>query len=453
MTSGLSERSTPVPEPELTPAELLARALALRPQLLDEQAATQERGYNGAPMAGLPELLFFVAVCVAMFLRGAKLPGRGEIVEKRLPLVPRAERLLRPALIAAVAGAVALIVFPYDFRQSLINSMIGALICLSLVVIVGFVGQMSIVQLALAGAAGFTMSHLATNVGGIPAKFPVALLTGAAVATLLGMLTAVAALRVRGVALVVVTMAGALAIQTFGFGNSTWGYDSFGTPIKPLAIGGLDLSSNASFRGIDGGLPSPIFGFVVLALTILVCLLVANLRRSGLGQRMLAVRSNERAAAAAGIDVRGVKLAAFALGSFIAGLAGAMYGYNFGSASPDRFSVVNALALIAFAYFGGITMVSGALVAGVGATEGLLPHAFQSWFGLSGTYALLVGGVALIVTLIHNPEGIAGTAYKKRLEKRKRLAAGAPPPASLASRLSNWRGAHAQTAIGHGGKR
>jgi branched-chain amino acid transport system permease protein len=279
---------------------------------------------------------------------------------------------------------------------------------------------MSIVQRALAGAAGFTMSHLATNVGGIPAKFPIALLTGTAVATVLGMLTAVTALRVRGVALVVVTMAGALAIQAFGFGNSTWGYDSYGSPIKPLTIGGLNLSSDASFRGIDGKLPSPIFGFVVLAVTILSCLLVANLRRAGLGQRMLAVRSNERAAAAAGINVRQTKLAAFAIGSFVAGLAGAMYGYNFGSASPTKFDVVSALALIAFTYFGGITMVSGALVAGIGASEGLLPHAFDRWFGLSGGYAVLVGGVALIVTLLANPEGIAGTGYKKKMQKQKR---------------------------------
>ncbi len=387
---------------------------------------------RGAPMVGLPELLFFVAVCLAMFLRGARLPGRGELVEKRLPLVPRPDRLLRPAVIAAAAGVAALILFPYDFRQALIVSMIGALICLSLVVIVGFVGQMSIVQLALAGAAGFTMSHLATDVGGVPAEFPIALLAGTAVATVLGMLTAVAALRVRGVALVVVTMAGALAIQTFGFGNSTWGYDSFGTPIKALEIGGLNLSSDASFRGLDGKLPSPVFGFVVLLVTILCCLLVANLRRSSLGQRMLAVRSNERAAAAAGIDVRSVKLAAFAIGSFVAGLAGALYGYNFGSVSPTRFDVVGALALIAFTYFGGITMVSGALVAGIGATEGLLPHAFEKWFGLSGGYAVLVGGVALIVTLIANPEGIAGTGYKKKMQKKKRQALAAqqrPVPA------------------------
>ena len=96
-----------------------------------------------------------------------------------------------------------------------------------------------------------------------------------------------------------------------------------------------------------------------------------------------------------------------------------MYGYNFGSASPNRFDVTTALALIAFTYFGGITMVSGAIIAGIGASEGLLPHTFDRFFGLNGTYALLVGGVALIVTLIANPEGVAGTGYKKKMQKKK----------------------------------
>ncbi len=73
--------------------------------------------------------------------------------------------------------------FPYDFRQALINSLLGIVICLSLVVIVGFVGQISVVQLALAGVAGFTMSHLTTDLGGIWAEFPISLLIGAATAT------------------------------------------------------------------------------------------------------------------------------------------------------------------------------------------------------------------------------------------------------------------------------
>jgi branched-subunit amino acid ABC-type transport system permease component len=389
---------------------------------------------GGAPVRGVYELFVFLVIVVALFLRGASLPSRGELVEKRLPFVPRPERLVRSSTVAAAAGAVCLIVFPFDFRQALINSMLGIIICLSLVVIIGFVGQISVVQLALAGVAGFMMSHLTTDVGGVWARFPLSLLIGAATATVVGLLIAVSALRVRGVSLAVVTLAGAVALEQFGFLNSRWGGGPRGSPVEQPSIGGLNLAPDASFRGLDGKLPSPVFGFLVLAATVLLALLVANVRRSSLGQRMLAVRSNERAAAAAGINVRNTKLAGFGIAAFIAGMAGALYAYNFGSVSSSRFGAVAALGLIAFAYFGGITMVSGAVIAGVGATEGLLPHAFDEWFGLNGNWALLIGGFALIITLLVNPEGIAGTGYKKKQEKLRRqaaaAAAGTPPKPS-----------------------
>ena len=102
-----------------------------------------------------------------------------------------------------------------------------------------------------------------------------------------------------------------------------------------------------------------------------------------------------------------------------------------------------ALGLIAFAYFGGITMVSGAVIAGIGATEGLFPHAFDEWFGLNGTYALLVGGFALIITLLINPEGIAGTGYKKQQQKKKRQAAGTVSARRFVPRLSRAGGKEA----------
>ncbi len=409
---------------------------------------------SGTPIHGLPELFVFLVVVLALFLRGASLPGRGELVEKRLPAVPRPERLLRPSAIAAVVGVVALIVFPYDFRQATINSMLGIAICLSLVVIVGFVGQISVVQLALAGVAGFTMSHLTTDVGGIWAEFPISLLIGAATATVVGLLIAISALRVRGVSLVVVTLAAAVALEQFGFLNERWGGQAAGSPVEQPKLGGLDLSPNAGFRGLDDKIPSPVFGFLVLAGVILMALLVANVRRSSLGQRMLAVRSNERAAAAAGINVRNTKLAGFGIAAFVAGMAGALYAYNFGSVSYSRFGALAALALIAFTYFGGITMVSGAIIAGIGATEGLLPHGFDEWLGLSGNWAFLIGGIALIVTLLVNPEGIAGTGYTKKMQKRKRLAAEAaarPGPAAMRSR-GRPRGRSARHPVRRGRK-
>jgi branched-chain amino acid transport system permease protein len=164
-------------------------------------------------------------------------------------------------------------------------------------------------------------------------------------------------------------------------------------------------------------------------------LLVANLRRSNLGQRMLAVRSNERAAAAAGVNVRNVKLAAFGISSFIAGIAGALYGYNFSSVTVTRFSALTALSLIAFAYVGGITMVSGAVFAGLISVEALVPYSLEKWFGISGNWALLFGGVALIVTLIQNPDGVAGATYRKRQLKQRRRHPGAPVPALTGEEL------------------
>jgi branched-chain amino acid transport system permease protein len=375
---------------------------------------------QGVPLPGVKELIAFLIIITAMFLRGAALPSRGELIERRLPDVPRPQRLLLPAVALTVVCAVALVVLPFDFRQALINSMIGTVMALSLVVITGFVGQISVVQLALAGVAGFTVSHLGVDAG---IGFPLAPILGAGAAVLLGELTAVSALRVRGVALAVVTLGAAVAIVQFGFINSTWGGGATGSPVPEPHLLGLDLGPQSAFRGLDGNLPSPVFGWVVLAVTMAMCLLVAWIRRGNLGQRMLAVRSNERAAAAAAVDVRNVKLIAFGISAFIAGVAGTLYAYNFGSVSASRFDAITALGLIAFAYAGGITLVSGAVFAGLISTEALMPHALDKWLGISGNWFLLFGGVLLIFTLIQHPEGVAGAFYKRM---HRRQAARAP---------------------------
>ena len=358
---------------------------------------------------GVKEFLVFVLIVAAMFLRGASLPTRGELVEQRLPDVPRPKHAVTLAIPSTVLCAIALAVLPFDFRQALTNSLIGIVMALSLVVITGFVGQISVVQLALAGVAGFTVSHLAVDHG---IGFPLAPLLGIVAAVFLGLVTAVSALRVRGVALAVVTLAAAVAVYNFGFVNPTWGGGATGSPVPDPDIFGINLGPSASFRGLDGNLPSPVFGWVALAATVVLSLLVILLRRGTLGRRMLAVRSNERAAAAAAIDVRNVKLIAFGISALIAGVAGALYAYNFGSVSADRFSVPLALSLIAFAYAGGITLVSGAVFAGLIAAQGIVPYAMDKWFGLSGNWFLLFGGIVLIVTLIQNPEGVAGSFYR-----------------------------------------
>jgi branched-chain amino acid transport system permease protein len=387
---------------------------------------------GGIAVPGVQELVAFVIIVGAMFVRGGRLPGRGDLVEQRLPLAPRPSRLLPTAAVVALICAVGLVVLPFDFREALINTLIGTVMALSLVVLTGFVGQISVVQLTLAGVAGFVISHFAVNFG---IGFPLAPIIGTAVAVLLGMITAVSALRVRGVALAVVTLGAAVAIQNFGFVNPTWGGGQAGSPVPEPHLLSLDLGTRSPFRGLDGNLPSPVFGWVVLAVTVALCLLVGAVRRGDLGRRMLAVRSNERAAAAASINPRNVKLAAFAISALVAGCAGSLYAYNFGSVSADRFNAFTALSLIAFAYAGGITLISGAAFAGLISTQALFPYALDKWFGLSGTWFLLFGGVVLIITLIQNPAGVAGDIYR-RTHRRPTFSPELPRPAARAAPAS-----------------
>jgi branched-chain amino acid transport system permease protein len=378
---------------------------------------------NSVALPGIQPLLVFVLMVIAMFVRGTSLPSRGELVEQRLPRAPRATRLWQGAVFGTAVAVVALIVLPYDFRQAVITSLLAMIMCLSYVVITGYVGQISVVQLALAGVSGFILSHVAVDHG---VGFPWGMLIGAVGATVCGLVIGASALRVRGVGLAVVTLAAAVAIEQFVFLNSTWGGGTSSSPVPEPKLG-IDLGPYGGFKGLDGKVPSPVFGFFVVGVAVVLGLLVANLRRAGLGQRMLAVRSNERAAAAAGINVRNVKFAAFGISSFIAGLGGALYGYNFSSVTVNRFSALTALSLIAFAYVGGITMVTGALFAGLISVEALFPYALEKWFDISGNWALLFGGLALIITLIQNPDGVAGAMWRKRHARRKPPA---PPKAA-----------------------
>ncbi|HSB87242.1 MAG TPA: ABC transporter permease [Ilumatobacteraceae bacterium] len=370
---------------------------------------------KGQPLPGVQALLTFVLLVVALSLRGARLPTRGELVEKRLPAAPRPQRLARPAVVLAVVGVALLIVLPFGYRQSLMLSLVGVVMCLSLVVITGFVGQVSLAQVTLAGVSGFVVSQLFVHAD---IGFPWGPLAGSVAGVVVGMIVGVSALRVRGASLAVVTLAGVIAIEQFGFANSRWGAGPSGSPVGQPRLFGAAIGGNASFRGVDGKLPSPVLGFVYLVAVIGLCLLVASLRRAVLGQQMLAVRANERAAAAAGINVARVKITAYAISSFIAGTAGWMYAYNFGSVSAARFGILIALGFVAFSYIGGITMVSGAVIGGLFATEGLVPHFFQEELKISGNWTLLIGGLTLIFTLIMNPEGVAGTAWRKKHVKQ-----------------------------------
>jgi branched-chain amino acid transport system permease protein len=360
---------------------------------------------GGAAAPGGAEVVTLLVIVAALLWRNRSLPSRGETAEPRLPDAPAAGRMTMPTIVGVTACVLGMLVLPFDFRQALIYSLLGTLICLSLVVTTGFAGQVSFVQIGVAGAAAFAMSKMGEGWG---LGFPLSLLMAALAATLLGVLIGFSAVRVRGVSLAIVTVAAAVVFESAVFANPAVNGGSKGAPVSPPSLLGIDLGPTAAFPWNGDESPSPVFGFLCTAIVVLVALAVANLRKSELGLKMLAVRSNERAASAAGVNVAGTKLIAFAVASFIAGLAGGLYAFNFGGATPGRFGVVVSLAFVGYAYLGGISTVAGAVWGGILATGGLSVQAINVWFGVDVNYQLYIGGIALVLTIMFNPQGIAG---------------------------------------------
>ena len=336
------------------------------------------------PRYGIREALPLLVIVAALaFGAGAGL-GRGAAVQDPLPLAGRARRPLRWAAAGVVAGLAGLLLLHGQARLGLVNSMVGAVICLSIVVLTGYVGQISLAQMAFAGVAGFSLAKLA---GGLGVPFPLAPLLAAILATVVGVVVGLPALRLRGQSLAVVTLAAAIAVEEIVFKS-------------PLLTGGFEGTTVPELPTGQAG--SRWFGVAALAVLTAVALGVAALRRGPAGRRFLAVRANERAAAACGVDLTATKLAAFALSAFVAGVGGTLLGYGQGRLSFASFGVFVSLAYLAVTYLGGIAGIAGALVGSLLVPGGLV-------FNLAGgRFQLLASGLGLIAVAILRPQGVVG---------------------------------------------
>ena len=381
---------------------------------------------HGVPLPGVKELVAFLIIIVAMFLRGAGCPSPRRAGRAAAARGAEAAAAARAGdLPLAAVCAVALVVLPFDFRQALIiladRHGDGAL--------AGRHHRLRGPDLGRPAQPrrGGRLHGLALRRRRrhrLPAG---AALAGVAVAVVLGLLTAVSALRVRGVSLAVVTLGARGGDRAASASSTTPGAAApSGSPVPEPHLLGLDLGPQAAFRGLDGNRcrARSSAGSCWSRRSRCACS-SATCGAATLGQRMLAVRSNERAAEAAAINPRTVKLIAFGISAFIAGVAGRLYAYNFGSVSPERFNAFTALGLIAFAYAGGITQISGAVFAGLISAQALFPYALDKWFGLNGNWFLLFGGVLLLFTLIQNPEGVAGRLLQAHAQAASASQAGA----------------------------
>jgi branched-chain amino acid transport system permease protein len=372
---------------------------------------------NGLPLPGVSESVPLVIILITLLVRRSGVGGRGAIGNVRLPFAPSPRHVLPKIAMGALVAVIGFLLLGSVWRLAEINTLVGIAVCLSFVILTGFVGQVSLTQMAIAGFSGFVLAKLSGNAG---IGFPFAPLLGALAATAIGLLLALPALRMRGVQLAILTMAAGLSIENLVFQNPVLSGGLQGARVSPPRLFGFKFGPIDPSSLGQGGIPNPWFGIFCIAVVVVLAAFTCGLRSSAWGRRMLAVRANERAAAAVGVSVTQTKIFAFGASAFVAGAAGALSGYRFGSVTPEYFGVLASLTFLAFAYMGGISSVTGAVIGGFLVTNGLIFTALDEWVGIPSDYSLLIGGLGLVITVVTNPEGIAGT-WRKLILSRRRL--------------------------------
>ncbi|ROZ98494.1 ABC transporter permease [Gordonia sp. OPL2] len=362
--------------------------------------------------AGLGDAVPFVVIVVALFLMGGRIPSRGSLGEVKMPAVRIPRIRLIPTVVTLAVVIAAVLLTSGTWRFGVVTSIILSLIALSLVLLTGYLGQISLASMAFAGTAGFALSKLTVN-WNVP--FPFSILFAALIATALGVLVGIPALRIRGAQLAVVTLAAAIAIQGFVFNNpEITAYE--GNMITDPTLFGLDL-------GVRDGtnLVTVRFAVMVLIVVAVATLVVMRFMSGSTGRAFLAVRSNERAAASVGINVAATKLLGFALSAFLAGVGGCLIGYSRGQLSAGSFTVMVGLTLLAMTYVGGITSVSGAFLAGVIGPLGVGYVFLNQTLDLGEYYEIIAAGGLLLMAVL-NPVGVSGAVAElaERLRPRGR---------------------------------
>lgn len=382
--------------------------------------ALRHRGFPASASGAVPLLI----VVIAVLGRGALLLGdtSSSVRPKLVTARPGSQR--RSVLPGLVLGLVGLFVLTGTYRLALENAFIFSVIALSLVVITGLVGQVSLAQLTLAGVAGFSLSTLASS-WHVP--FPLAPVVASLVSAAGGVVIGILSLRGRGWSVAVISLAAATGVEALWFGDIHLDGGVGGASIPRPRLFGLDLAIGT------GRSPRPAFGLLCLAVLVLVALGVGRLGRSRLGAAMLAVSRDEAAASSAGIRVARVKLLGFGVAGFVAGLGGCLIAYEQSHLTFVGFDALLGLIVFATTYLAGITSVSGGVIAGLISAGGplfvFLNHVFTvgSWYGV-------IVGVGVVLVAAPGRDGVAGLAASTL----RRLGLVAPVRRRVPAWLPNW---------------
>src|SRR5437588_4816606 len=349
---------------------------------------------------------------------------------------PRRLRFGRGA--AVVVGLLVLWpwIAPYSVLGDSLLALEFALVAISLVLLIGWVGQISLAQASFVGIGALFTAMVSRGWG---LGFPANLLVGAAMAGVAAVLLGLVALRVRGLYLAVATLIFAWMADQFLF-RSPW-----------LGMGTGSSTLPNQRLGVPGGFPyfdltsRRVLYFVMVAVVVVVVAALSNLRDTKVGRAFFAIRGSELAAASLGVDVVRYKLMAFAVAGVVAGVGGGLIMLEQRTVVPDQFLFTVSLQYLAIAVVGGLTSVGGAL--GAGAVFASLNELFFRVRALSGWLEVVSAGL-LVAVLLSYPGGLA--ALSERLAPWWRrlgaLARRVIPP----DRFSRMANEAAAAALGHG---
>ena len=298
------------------------------------------------------------------------------------------------ALVVFVAITLPLLL-PERFAGRFAIVVIIAMVGVSLVILTGWAGQISLGQFAFSGLGSLVGGALAVRGWDFFLCLLAAGLVGAVAAVLVGL----PALRIQGPFLAVTTLAFAFTVQKF-FLNREY-FDSLmpqsGEPVARPKLYGV-FSTGSDIR----------FYFVCLAFLVLSLLVARSLRKNRLGRLLIGTRDNGKAVQAYGVNLASTKLAAFAISGFMAAVAGGLLAFQLQAVDATTFSPERSVSIFTITVIGGLTSLPGALLGAI-YVEGV-PFLFSG----DDTIRLLTSSVGLLVLLWVIPGGLSEIAYRTR---------------------------------------
>lgn len=341
-------------------------------------------------LAGVGLTAFIVSFCGQLYFNKKASAEKTVKKESSIRSLLENPQIYRPGLVFIALLA---LVFPFVASHYQINVMTTALIyvmlALGLNIEVGLAGLLDLGYVAFYAVGAYSYALLNYHFG---LGFWVLLPAGALLAALFGILVGLPALRLSGDYLAIVTLAFAEILRLV---LENWSSFSFG----PSGISNIPRPGFCGIR-LTAEQSAIYMYFILIVLCLLTVFIIYRLRRSRIGRAWVAMREDELACQAMGIDKTKAKLAAFALGATWAGMAGVLFAAKTTFINPASFTFLESAMILSIVVLGGMGSISGVIIAALAVI--LLPEYLRAF----SDYRMLLFGAALILVMIFRPGGL-----------------------------------------------